>query len=104
MIPALSNRRAVLKMPKIHYVNDQDNPRRVEYVITDISYWLPEAEVRRVRDEIRRTVPPIDRLLDNRHYGVVSYEDGIVLLKRGAMSDPESLSEWRSLRRDIEPL
>ncbi|MEO1520237.1 MAG: DUF2079 domain-containing protein [Cyanobacteria bacterium J06633_2] len=104
MIPALSNRRAILKMPKIQYLNDQQKPRRVKYIVADIGHWLPEAEFRRARDEIRRTVPPIDRLLERQQYGVVHYEDGIVMLKRGEDSNNQALQEWQAFRNTIDEI
>ena len=104
LIPQLSNRRTILKAPELRYVNDQQRTRRVDYVVADIGYWLPEAMFRNARNEIRRTIPPIDRLLGKQQYGVVGYEDGIVLLQRGIDSDLQALGEWRSLRQDVEEL
>ncbi|MGJ3249214.1 MAG: hypothetical protein ACFE0I_24460 [Elainellaceae cyanobacterium] len=77
---------------------------RVDYVVIDIGHWLPETMFRNARNEIRRTVPPIDRLLNKNQYGVVGFEDGIVLLQRGEESDPQALAQWRSLRQEVESI
>lgn len=101
LIPQISNRRAILKAPKLRFQDDTGDIRRVDYLVADLGHWIPELMFRNARNEVKRTVPPIDRLLKREQYGVVACEDGMVILKERTLSDSAALACWRSLRQQI---
>ena len=100
MIPALSSRRVILKVPHVRYQNEAGKVRRVRFVVVDISYLLPEANFRNARNDLKRIVSGLDTLLEKGRYGIVGMEDGVILLKRGATSDPLLFQQWTLMRQN----
>jgi hypothetical protein len=43
----------------------------------------------------------IDRVLGNQEYGIVGFNDGVILLQKGAVSDPASVTAWLAFRQEI---
>lgn len=54
------------------------------------------------RERLQKIVPAIDELLGQDSYGMVGYQDGIVLMQRGVVSDANALSGWEVFRRELE--
>jgi len=97
LVPHVSGRRAVLRMPMIDYQDDAGRPQTVEYVTAD--FWrLRRYQVAfgRDRDRYDTFVPFINSLIDSGQYGLINSRDGLVLLQRNTPSDPQALTDWQA--------
>jgi hypothetical protein len=45
--------------------------------------------------------PIVDKVLANKTYGIINFTDDIVVLKKGAISNPEALAGWLKLRQEL---
>lgn len=105
LVPHLSSRREVLRLPFLQVRNDQKQVVDVDYLIADL--W--QLERYRVAFPLERThfaqiVPLVDSLLDQKQYGILALEDRVILMQRGISTSPELLAAWSTLRQDYEPL
>jgi len=97
LVPHVSGRRAVLRIPMIDYQDDAGRPQTVEYVTAD--FWrLRRYQVAfgRDRDRYDTFVPFINSLIDSGQYGLINSRDGLVLLQRNTPSDPQALTDWQA--------
>ncbi|MBE9181749.1 DUF2079 domain-containing protein [Oculatella sp. LEGE 06141] len=100
--PHLSNRRELLIFPQLRLENDAGQVVQMQYVIADL--WQLEQYQVAFDDDRRRLrsfVPAIERLL-NRRYGLMEMQDGVLLLRRGADSNPEAAAAWSTYRQDLK--
>jgi len=101
LVPAVSGRRAVLRMPYLQFRNDQRQVEDVEYVLADL--WQLQQYRRAFQPErvhFQQILPLIDQLLSQHRYGIQALEDGVILLHKGIPSAPELLNAWKQLRQD----
>lgn len=106
----VSGRRAVLpfgRYPRLDYINDTINNSEtvapVDYVIADL--WFPQQYQPAFRDaeqEVRQYRRQLDRLLKRNHYGLIDFQDGVALLKRGATSETIAQVAWEEFRQTLE--
>lgn len=105
VVPHLSSRREVLRLPFLQVRNDQKQVVDVDYLIADL--W--QLERYRVAFPLERThfvqiVPLVDSLLAQNQYGIVGLEDKVILMQKGISTPAEILSAWTTLRQEYEPL
>lgn len=105
IVPHVSGRREVLRMPFLEVRNDQNQVIPVDYVIADL-WQLQQYQVafKAEREQIQAFVPLIDRWIKEGRYGLIGLEDGVVLMQRGVASRPELLTAWNSLQQEYQPL
>jgi uncharacterized membrane protein len=99
--PHLSNRRELLIFPQLRLRNDQGRVVPMEYVIADL--WQLEQYQTAFDDDRRRLqnfLPVLDRLLNNR-YGLIDFQDGVLLLQRGAASNSQAIASWSRYRQEL---
>ncbi|MBE9178329.1 DUF2079 domain-containing protein [Oculatella sp. LEGE 06141] len=105
IVPHVSNRREVIRFPQLRLRNDDRQVVQVDYAVVDV--WQHQQYQPAFVDDrqaIRRLVPAIDRLLNNQRYGIVSFQDGVVLLQRATNSNQASLDAWLQYRQELEPI
>jgi uncharacterized membrane protein len=105
LIPSLSSRRGIVRLPAIRLRDDQQQVVEVSYLFADL--WRMQQYQVAFRSERRRlqeTLTLFDGLLSGGRYGVVDVEDGVVLLSRGVASDPQAQAAWLSLHQTLKPL
>ncbi len=102
MIPALSNRRGVLRVPFMKLQEDNGQIATVDYVAADV--WqllrpqgLPKFDV----SHLQSALELCDRVIADSSYGIRAVEDGVVLLQKGVRSDPTALTAWRNFRPQL---
>jgi uncharacterized membrane protein len=102
IVAHVSNRREVLRFPRIRLINDAGEDVRVEYAIADL-WYLQQHEVAFVdyRESLQRSIEDVTRMSDRR-YGIVGFNDGVVLLQLQVESDPTALAEWTAFRQGVE--
>lgn len=97
IVPHLSGRRAILRMPRIEYLDDTGNPQAVDYIAADC-WRLRRYQVafRKDRDRYATFVPAINTLIESGQYGLIDAQDGLVLLQRDQPSEPTALIDWQT--------
>jgi uncharacterized membrane protein len=96
IIPHLSGRRAIIRLPGIDFQNDRQQIERVDYIIADL--WHNEryqAVLTDYRNNLQVTARSLESALQVGGYGIVEFDEGIALLRQGANSNPEALKRWR---------
>ncbi|MBW4538382.1 MAG: DUF2079 domain-containing protein [Myxacorys chilensis ATA2-1-KO14] len=102
IIPQVSTRRAVVRLPRVELYDDRGEKISVDYAIADIwqlaeySKAFPDS-----RAALSTTVPQIEKLLAEDKYGLLQVEDGVVLLAKSQPSDPQALNQWALLLNQI---
>ncbi|MEG3897176.1 MULTISPECIES: DUF2079 domain-containing protein [unclassified Microcoleus] len=105
IVPILSSRREILRFPMFELRNDAGEAVKMEYVIADMwQLQQYQAAFRRERGQLQAIVPQIDRLSKSGEYGIVGFEDGAILMRKGAVSNSGSVAAWTRFRRDLEPI
>lgn len=98
LIPQLSTRRAIVRLPVLDIYNDQNQKVRIEYAIAD--FWNLKEYSKAFKDsrsEFSRTLPVLEKLVNDNEFGVRQVEAGVVMMVRGQPSDPTMLAEWQKL-------
>ena len=97
IIPHVSGRRAVFRLPLLDYRNDNDSVVKVEYIIADLwelqRYQVVFTRERTWLEQIKQTITEITA---TNEYGIIDFQDGVILLQRGATFKPEFLQKWNS--------
>jgi uncharacterized membrane protein len=100
VVAHVSGRRQVLRFPMTQFQNDEQQTAWVEYAIADL-WYLQKSQV--AFEDYRRTLVAneraINRLvrkrLDGARYGIIGFEDGVVLMRRGVKSERQALASWK---------
>ncbi|HEY9849313.1 MAG TPA: DUF2079 domain-containing protein [Leptolyngbyaceae cyanobacterium] len=103
IVPHLSSRREIVRFPSIQLRNDAGKEVNVDYAIVDL-WQLQQYQVafKTDRQILKDSVYAIDLLFSNQVYGIVGFQDGVILIHRGAASDPDAVSAWQRFRQQIE--
>ena len=105
LVPILSSRREILRLPMLELRNDAREAVNMEYIIADLwQLQQYQAAFRSERRQLEEIVPQIDRLSKSQEYGIVGFEDGAILMRRSAVSDSASVAAWTRFRRELEPI
>ena len=105
LVPILSSRREILRLPMLELRNDAREAVKMQYLIADVwQLQQYQAAFRSERRQLQEIVPQIDRLSNSGEYGIVGFEDGAILMHRGVVSNPASVAAWTRFRRELEPI
>jgi uncharacterized membrane protein len=103
LIPHLSGRREVVRLPRLELRNDGGQVIKVDYAIADLKqlqrYQVAFSEERGILKDIRTL---IDQVTSQGEYGIVDFKDDVILLRKGATTNPEAMSAWLNFRQTIE--
>jgi uncharacterized membrane protein len=100
IVPHLSSRREILRMPYVQFRNDQNQVVDVEYLIADL--WQLQQYKPAFRDDrtqLQSFIGFIDEYLKTKRYGIRAIADGVVFMQLGIPTPPNLLSEWNELRK-----
>jgi uncharacterized membrane protein len=102
IVPHLSSRREILRLPGLQLRNDAREAIQVEYIIADL-WQLQQYQVAFTgdRQQLQDNIKLIDRLFNTGEYGIVGFQDGVILLHKGVTSIPEATSAWLAFRQQI---
>lgn len=102
LVPHVSGRRAVLRMPMTQYLNDQGETQDVDYVVADL--W----RLRRYQvafsadgDRLAYYTERIQTWIDEGTYGLVSSQAGLLLLQRGQSSNSQAIQDWQDFLSEV---
>jgi uncharacterized membrane protein len=105
LIPQLSSRREIIRVPALQVRNDRGEVIDVDYILVDLwQLQQYQAAFKDDRQRLRSFVPWIDQLLAQRKYGILDVQDGVVLLQKEVSSKPQALTDWLKLRSQLQPI
>ena len=105
LIPHLSGRREIVRLAALEFKNDRDTIQRVDYVVADLGHSAYyQVAFKLERDRLQRNVPLINQITDSGEYGIIEFNNGVILLKRGVKSRPEAVAAWKDFLQTIEPI
>ncbi|OKH11490.1 hypothetical protein NIES592_21590 [Fischerella major NIES-592] len=102
IVPHLSSRREILRLPALELRNDAQKVIKVDYAIADL-WQLQKYQVafKSDRSLLKDLTPLIDQLINNGEYGIIGFEDGVILLKKAASSDTQAKAAWLQFRQEL---
>lgn len=105
LIPHFSSRREIVRWPELRLRNDNREVGMVEYVIVDLwQLQQYQSAFRLDRKLLRRSVPLINQLTDNQEYGIIGFQDGVVLMQKSVASNPQATSVWLNFQQELQPI
>ena len=105
LIPHLSSRREVIRLPGLEIKNDQQEINQVDYVIADLLHSQRyQIVLTDYRNNFKTIVRSINQTLEGGNYGMIGFDQGVVLLQKGVTSNPQLLNNWRGYLTQIQPI
>ncbi|MBF2098455.1 MAG: DUF2079 domain-containing protein [Gloeomargaritaceae cyanobacterium C42_A2020_066] len=105
IIPHLSSRRMVVRLPMLAVRNDERQVVPVAYAVADLGYITTyQVAFRDARERIKEIVPALDEALRSGDYGVIRAEDGVFLFHYGQASNPLALQDWLQRQESLRPI
>jgi hypothetical protein len=102
IVPHLSSRREILRLPALQLRNDAQEVIQVDYAIADLwQLQKYQAAFKGDRSLLKDLVPLIDQLTNNREYGIIGFQNGVILLKKAASSDTQAKAAWLQFRQQL---
>jgi uncharacterized membrane protein len=102
LVPHLSSRREIIRLPALELRNDAREVIKVDYAIADLWQLQQYAPAfKSDRAEEQELIQLIDRLTTNQEYGIIGFEDGVILLKKSATSKEEAKAAWLAFRKEV---
>ncbi|HLO47126.1 MAG TPA: DUF2079 domain-containing protein, partial [Kamptonema sp.] len=105
IVPHLSSRREILRLPLLELRNDARQVVKMEYIIADL-WQLQQYQkaFKRERGQLRAIAPLIEQLSDSGEYGIIGFRDGVILMQKGTVSKQNSLAAWKNFTLEIKPI
>jgi hypothetical protein len=105
IVPHLSSRRAIIRWPALQIRNDAKKVVQVDYAIADL-WQLQQYQVafKQDRQLLQDSVATIERLFHNGEYGIIAFQDGVILMQKGVTSIPEATAAWLASRQQLTPV
>ncbi|MBW4606655.1 MAG: DUF2079 domain-containing protein [Hassallia sp. WJT32-NPBG1] len=102
LVPHLSSRREILRLPALELRNDAREVIKVDYAIADLWQLQQYAPAfKSDRAGLQEFIQLIDHLTANQEYGIIGFEDGVILLKKSATSKEEATAAWLAFRQKV---
>ncbi|WP_337884998.1 DUF2079 domain-containing protein [Fischerella thermalis] len=102
IVPHLSSRREILRLPALELRNDAKEVIKVDYAIADLwQLQKYQAAFKSDHSLLKDLTPLIDQLINNGEYGIIGFEDGVILLKKAASSDTQAKAAWLQFRQQL---
>jgi uncharacterized membrane protein len=97
IVPHISGRREALRFPQVRLRNDQSQVIQIEYAIADLWQFQQYQSVYPwEREQLQRSTQALTRMVEGNKYGLLVFQDGVALLRRDAVSQPQALQAWRN--------
>ncbi|MFP4103406.1 DUF2079 domain-containing protein [Coleofasciculus sp.] len=102
IIPHLSSRREIIRLPDLRLRNDQQEVINVDYMIADL-WRLKQYQVAfdQERGLLKSLVSLIDQVTAKQEYGIIGFEDGVILLHKGVDSNSDAMGKWLVFRKQL---
>ena len=99
LVPHLSSRREILRLPMLELRNDKREVVKMDYVIADL--WQLQKYKPAFKSDgrlLNELVNLVDRITKNQEYGIIGFKDGVILLKKGTIPDSKAVEDWLNFR------
>ena len=104
IIPHLSSRREVIRLPGVHFKSDRQQIELVDYIIADLWHNQQyQTVLTDYRNNLKTVAEAIAQAL-REDYGIVGFDEGVVLLQQGVNSNPLALANWNTYLAEIQPI
>ncbi|MBV6623765.1 MAG: DUF2079 domain-containing protein [Rivularia sp. (in: Bacteria)] len=95
LVPHLSSRREILRLPMLELRNDNREVVKMDYAIADLWQLQKYAPAfRGDRGLLKQLVAFVDTITNNQEYGIIDFKQGVILLKKDAVSNEKAVKEW----------
>ncbi|MEO1560814.1 MAG: DUF2079 domain-containing protein [Cyanobacteria bacterium J06632_19] len=102
LVPHLSNRREILRLPMLELRNDKREVAKMDYAIADLWQLQKYAPAfRGDRELLKQLVVFVDTITNNQEYGIIDFKEGVILLKKEAVSNQEAVKDWVRFREQV---
>ena len=101
LIPHLSSRREVIRLPRLELQNDAGAVVSVDYIVADLwrlVKYRPAFTAERLHLESVTHV--LEDVTTRKVYGVIGFDNGVILLQKGAESDAIAFEQWQKYLTD----
>ncbi len=103
LLPHLTTRREIMRLPHIQIENDFKEIEYVDYIFADVWRDLRyKKSFQEERTDLVNLASSIDKLINESKYGVVDIQDDVILLQKQFISRPDVLSKWSELRTKLQ--
>lgn len=102
LIPHLSSRREVIRLPGLQFKNDAEEVISVRYIVADL--WRSERYSPAFREDrwwLETITHLIEDVTQRNLYGIVEFNNGVVLLQKDVDSDERAIALWQEYLRVI---
>lgn len=105
IVPHLSSRREIIRFPGLQVRNDAREQIDVEFAIADL-WQLQQYQVafKTDRQILKDCISAIDLIFSNHLYGIIGFEDGVILIQKRAASHPDAVLAWQKFRQEIDAI
>ncbi|RMF23488.1 MAG: DUF2079 domain-containing protein, partial [Cyanobacteria bacterium J083] len=102
IIPHLSGRRKIIRLTALELRNDAGEAEKVDYIVADL--WRLQRyqpAFKQDRLALATITNLIEKVTRKQEYGVIDFDNGVVLLQKGVDSAAKALKDWQSYRQTI---
>ena len=104
IIPHVSGRREVIRFAGLQLRNDNQQIIDVDYIIVDFGRLQRRSMFSRERDRLKKWVPLIEKQRTQKNYGVLDFQEGVILMKKAIKQNSEAETSWLQYLEEIEPI
>ncbi|MBA3924364.1 MAG: DUF2079 domain-containing protein [Nostocaceae cyanobacterium] len=102
LIPQLSGRREVIRLLDLELKNDQRQVVKVDYAIADMKQLqIYQAAFKGDRHLLQELVKLIDKITNSQEYGIIGFQDGVILLQKATKSQADATAAWLGFRQQL---
>ena len=103
IIPHVSGRREVIRLPGLEIRGDNQEIHQVDYLIADLGIMERYQVVfSNYGTDLKVITQLIQQVLQNQEYGVVGFNQGIILLHKGVNSSPKAMNAWQTYLKRVQ--
>ena len=105
IIPHVSSRREVIRLPGLEIRGDNQEIHQVDYLIADLGIMERYQVVfSNYGTDLKVITQLIQQVIKTQEYGVIGFERGVILLQKGVNSKPEAMNAWQAYLIKIKPI
>ncbi len=95
IVPYLSGRRAIFRYPTDRWETETGEIFKADYIVADL-WRLQKYQIafRNDRQDLKRIVEFVDRVTKNLEYGIIDFNNSVILLQKFAKSNSEAMTAW----------
>ena len=102
LIPHLSSRREIIRLPALELRNDAEQVIKVDYAIADLwRFNRYQAAFPSARGALQNITRLIEQVTNQGEYGIIGFKEGVILLQKDSPSASQASEDWLEFRRKI---